>query len=252
MRILGVIPARAGSKGVPHKNLRLVAERPLLGYVLDAARAASRLDRLVVSTDSEAIAAVARDHGVDAPFTRPADLAQDQVSLIPVIQHAMAWHDAMGWRPDVVVSLQPTSPLLESADIDRAIRLLERTACDSVVAVTEILHHHPFRAMALDGDRLSPLTEHTSERYLQKQDRPPAYGFTGGLYVRRRYLLEQWTGRDFALGADVRGLVIEPERALNIDTEMDLLVLEAILRQRAAKTCEVRGKGFVLPLTPDR
>ncbi len=239
MKVLGVIPARAGSKGIRLKNLRLAGGKPLLAYSLEAALGAQRLNRVLVSTEDERIAEVAVRYGAEAPFLRPAELAGDQISLIPVARHAMEFCDREEWRPDVVVCLQATSPLLTSKDIDRAVVRLLDTGCDSVVSVTPIQHHHPFRAMKLEGDRVQPLTEYTSERYLQKQDRPPAFGFTGGLYVRRRALLEQWSGRDFALGGDVRALLIEPERAVNIDHELDLIMFEAILKMRAGDTCAV-------------
>jgi CMP-N-acetylneuraminic acid synthetase len=235
MKVLGVIAARGGSKGVPGKNLRVVGGKPLLAYSIEAARASRRLDRVIVSTEDQAIAKVARQHGAEVPFFRPAELAGDHVSLIPVAQHAMRFYDAQGWAPDIVVSIQPTSPLLTGEDIDQAVRLLVESDCEAVVAVTEILHHHPFRALKLEGTRVLPLTEYTSERYLQKQDRPPAYGLSGGLYVRRRALLEEWSGRDFAIGADPRAIVIEPERAINIDHEVDLLVFEALLKRHAAR-----------------
>ena len=236
MNVLGVIPARAGSKGVRLKNLRLVGGKPLLAYSVEAALRATRLDRVVVSTEDERIARVATRLGAEVPFLRPAELAGDQVSLIPVARHAMEFYDRQGWRPDIVVCIQATSPLLTAEDIDAAVAHLQDTGCDSVVSVTPIQHHHPFRAMKLDGDRVQPLTEYTSERYLQKQDRPPAFGFTGGLYARRRALLEQWSGTDFALGADVRAHLVEPERAVNIDHELDLIMFEAILTMRAGET----------------
>jgi|CXWL01.1.fsa_nt_gi CMP-N-acetylneuraminic acid synthetase len=249
MKVLAVISARAGSKGVKLKNLRMVGGKPLMAYIIEAGLAASRIDRLIVSTESEAIADVARSWGADVPFLRPPELAQDHISLIPVADHAMRWCDEQGWTPDVVVSIQPTSPLLEARDIDRAIMMLEETGCDSVVGVTEILQHHPFRAMSFAQGRLSPFTEYTSERYLQKQDRPTAHGFTGGLYVRRRQVLEQWSGKDFALGRDVRGVFIEPERAVNIDHEVDLVFFEALLRYRegyripVADVCAATNQG---------
>jgi N-acylneuraminate cytidylyltransferase/CMP-N,N'-diacetyllegionaminic acid synthase len=217
----------------------MVGGKPLLAYSVEAALGATRLDRVVVSTEDERVARVAARLGAEVPFLRPAELAGDQVSLIPVARHAMEFFDGQEWSPDVVVCIQATSPLLTSNDIDDAVNRLLDTGCDSVVSVTPIQHHHPFRAMKLDGDRVGPLTEYTSDRYLQKQDRPPAYGLTGGLYVRRRALLERWSGRDFALGADARALLIEPERAVNIDHEWDLVMFEAILKMRAGESSAV-------------
>lgn len=222
MNILCVIPARAGSKGVKNKNLRNVAGRPLISYIIESAKRAKTLDRVIVSTESEAIAEAARAWGAETPFVRPPDLAQDHVSLIPVAQHALQAMDTVGWRADAVVSLQPTSPLTSPDDIDRAVGLFSGSGCDAVVSVERIEKHHPFRAYAIEGDALLPLTEHTSEKYLQRQDRPPAYGFTGAVYVRKRELLEAWSGKDFCLGRDVRGVVIDRSRSLNIDAEDDL------------------------------
>ena len=235
MNVLGIIPARGGSKGIRHKNLRMVGGKPLLAYSIEAAKGAGRLDRVIVSTEDDGIAEAAKRFGAEVPFLRPAELAGDHISLIPVVQHALASLDRLGWRADIVVNLQPTCPLLLADDIDLAVNLIERTGCDSVVAVTEIQHHHPFRAMKVEGDRLLPLTEYTTERYLQKQDRPPAYGFVGGLYARRRELLERWSGADFALGADIRAVLVEPKRAVNIDHELDLLLFEALMAQRAGR-----------------
>jgi CMP-N-acetylneuraminic acid synthetase len=232
MRVLGVIPARKGSRGIPDKNLQPVLGRPLIGYVFEAAKRSKLLDRLIVSTDSDRIAHLAEKEGIEVPFMRPDVLAGDDVSLIPVMIHAMNHFNAAGWKPDVVVSIQPTSPLHEAEDIDQAIRLVLETGCDSAVSVSEILHGHPFRAMRLQGDRVLPLTEYTSDRYLQKQDRPKAFAFTGGIYARRSYLLEDWNGNDFALGRAVKAVLIEPERAIDIDHPVDLAVFESILRNR--------------------
>ncbi|MBZ0156309.1 MAG: acylneuraminate cytidylyltransferase family protein [Alphaproteobacteria bacterium] len=222
MNILCVIPARAGSKGVKNKNLREVAGRPLISYIIESAKRAETLGRVIVSTESEAIAEAARKWGAETPFMRPFELARDHISLIPVAQHALHSMDALGWRADAVVSLQPTSPLTSPEDIDRAVGLFRESGCDSVVSVERIEKHHPFRAYAIERDTLLPFTEYTSEKYLQRQDRPPAYGFTGALYVRKRELLENWSGKDFCLGQDVRGVVIDRSRSLNIDAEDDL------------------------------
>jgi N-acylneuraminate cytidylyltransferase len=193
------------------------------------------IDRLIVSTDCDKVADIAGDYGVEVPFRRPPSLCGDDVSLIPVMQHAMRHFDDIGWSPDVVVSIQPTCPLTQSSDIDQTIRIIGSSKCDSVVSVSEIIHGHPFRAMCLDEDRISPLTEYTNEEYLQKQDRPKAYYFTGALYARRRYLLESWEGKNFALGQDVRGISIQPESVIDIDHPVDMMMFETMLRYRATQ-----------------
>jgi len=233
MRVLGVICARGGSKSIPRKNLADVNGRPLLAYVIEAARGARRLDRVVVSTDDEEIATVAREWGAETPFRRPAALAGDEVSLIPVLQHALGQMDGLGFPADVVVSIQPTSPLLEGADIDQAVEKLESTGADSVVSVEPIRHEHPFWAKRLEGDRVVPFSEQTDESYLQRQDLPPAHIFDGGIFLRRRRLLEEWSGRDFGLGRDVRALVLGGWKSLHIDDPIHLELVRAALRRRA-------------------
>lgn len=228
--VLTVVPARGGSKGVPNKNLRPLGGIPLIAHVLRAARACRTPMRIIVSTDSAEIAAAARDEGAEVPFMRPAELAGDAVAAVAPAQHAARAMDALGFEADIVVALHPTSPFLSTADIDEAVqRLMADPAIDSAVAVRLIQQNHPFRAYALTGAGLiAPLTEHTSERYLQKQDRPAAYGFCGGLYVRRRALLEAWDGTGFGLGQRTAGVLVAPERAIDIDTELDLVVAEAV------------------------
>jgi len=230
VKVLAVIPARGGSKGIPRKNLKLLAGKPLIAYIIEAALKAKKLDRVIVSTEDKEIAQVARGYGAEVPFLRPLELARDEVSLIPVIKHAMEFMDELGWRADIIASLQPTAPFTQPEDIDAAVRKLVETGCDSVVSVESIERHHPFRAMKLSGDRLSPLTEYASEEYLQKQDRPPAYGFNGAIYVRKRKLLEKWAGKDFALGEDIRAIVMSPEKSVDINSPLDFLIAEALLK----------------------
>lgn len=238
MKVLAVIPARGGSKSIPRKNLADVAGRPLIAWAIAAARGARRLDRVVVSTEDEEIAETARRWGAEVPFVRPPELATDTVSLIPVVQHALRAMDGLGFRAEAVVSLQATSPGLEGEDIDAAVTKLEEAGADSVVTVARIEHEHPYWAKRLEGDRVRPFSAETNESYLQRQDLPPAWVFDGAIFVRRRRLLEEWSGRDFCLGADVRGLPLPEERSLHIDDEIHLEVARVLLgrRQPTART----------------
>ena len=233
MKVLAVIPARAGSKSIPRKNLVDVAGRPLIAWAIGAAREAKRLDRVVVSTEDEEIAETARRWGAEVPFVRPPELATDTVSLIPVVQHALAAMDGLGFRADVVVSMQATSPGLRGADVDAALAKLEDSGADSVATVLRIEHEHPYWAKRLEGDRVRPFSTETSETYLQRQELPPAYVFDGALFVRRRRLLEEWSGRDFGLGADVRGLPLSAESSLHIDDAIHLEVARVVLARRS-------------------
>lgn len=232
MNTLLVIPARGGSKGIPRKNLQLVAGKPLIAYAIENALTAKRVDRVIVSTEDDEIAAIARTSGADTPFPRPADLATDQISLIPVIAHAASQMAQLGFSADLVISLQPTTPLISPAVIDRAITLQQESRCDSVSSVVKVTHNHPYRLQTLaEDDSLVP-NYPEGERFLQRQDLPVFYAFSGGLYLRRRELLENWSGRDFCLGSDRKAVVVDEEEALNIDRPVDLLLFDAILRAR--------------------
>ncbi len=231
MKVLGVIPARGGSKSIPRKNLADVDGRPLLSYIIEALLSARRVDRCIVSTDDEEIAAVARVEGAEVPFLRPPELATDEVGLVPVVRHALLEMEGQGFRADVVVSVQPTSPFLEGKDIDDAIEKLEATGSDSVASVHAIDHEHPFWVKKLDGDRVLPFNEYTNEAFLQRQDLPAAYIFDGGIFVRRRHLLEEWSGRDFGMGSDVRAIVLGGRKSVHIDDPEHLELVRFLARQ---------------------
>jgi len=232
MKILGVIPARGGSKGIPRKNLKRVAGKPLIAYATEAALKSKLLDRIIVSTEDREIARVAKRYGAEVPFIRPKKLAQDEISTIPVVQHAMKYLEkSEGWRADVIASIQPTSPLIEATDIDSAVNKLIKTGCDSVVSVSKIAHGHPYWAMKLEGDRIIPLNP-KGYRCLQKQNLPSFYVLNGALYVRKRKLLENWSGHDFALGKDVRAIVMDETKSIDIDTPLDLIIAENLIKAK--------------------
>lgn len=233
MKILAVIPARGGSKSVPRKNLADVNGRPLISFVIDAALRAKRLHRVVVSTEDDTIARVAADWGAEVPFRRPAELSTDEVSIIPVVVHAMREMDGLGFSADVVVSLQPTSPFLEAEDIDNAVEKLEKSSAESVASVQPIAHEHPFWVKKLDGDKIVPFNEYTNESILQRQDLPPAYIYDGGIFVRRRRLLETWSGQDFALGEDVRAIVLGGWKSAHIDDELHLELVRVMAERKS-------------------
>ncbi|MFC2066183.1 cytidylyltransferase domain-containing protein [Chloroflexota bacterium] len=231
LRVLGVIPARGGSKGIPRKNLKLLNGKTLIAYIIEVALKAKTLSRLIVSTDDEEIADTARKLGAEVPFLRDPELARDEVSLIPVAKHAMESMDKLGWQAGIIVSLQSTAPFTEPEDIDNAVNKLIETGCDSVVSVFGAERPHPYRALRLEGERLLPLHPE-GFRFLQRQDLPTFYALSGGIYVRRRKLLGEWNGKDFALGEDIRAVIIPQERAVDINTPLDFLVAEALIENR--------------------
>jgi CMP-N,N'-diacetyllegionaminic acid synthase len=225
MDVLAVIPARGGSKGVPDKNIRPVAGRPLLQFTVEAAAGASRLGEWIVSTDSEGIAEVARGLGAPVPFLRPAELATDDAAAVPVIQHAVRFMERERGRAyDAVMMLQPTTPFRTAADIDAAVDLLVETGADSVISVVSVEGHHPARMKYLDGaGRLvdPPFAEAYENQ--PRQELPAMVIRNGAIYLTRRdVLVEQGSFK----GADSRALVMPRERSVNIDTEQDFAYAE--------------------------
>lgn len=213
----------------------MVSGRPLLAYIVDAATSAARVDRVVVSTEDEEIGRAAEALGAEVPFQRPPELATDDVSIVPVVRHAMEAMDALGFRSDVVISLQATSPFLEAEDIDRALEKLEATGADCVASVERIEHAHPYWVKRLDEDRILPFNESSDDSYLQRQELPPAYILDGGLFARRRRLLESWSGKDFGLGEDVRAIVLGGVKSLHVDDPMDLEMVRFFMREASSR-----------------
>jgi CMP-N-acetylneuraminic acid synthetase/2-polyprenyl-3-methyl-5-hydroxy-6-metoxy-1,4-benzoquinol methylase len=225
MNVLGVIPARGGSKGIPRKNLTLVGGRPLLAYTADAALGSRRLTRVVVSTDNEEIADAARALGLEVPFIRPRELAADDTPMLDVLQHAARELARSGFVADAVVLLQPTSPLRRAEHIDCAVELLESTRADSVVSVVEVPHQYsPASVMRLDDGRLHPYGGGTT--VTRRQDKPQVYARNGPavLAVRTR-VLEAGS----LYGNDSRPLVMDQAHSLDIDGPEDLRAAEQIL-----------------------
>ena len=228
--VFGIIPARGGSKGLPGKNLRVLGRLTLVAHAVASARESSRLTRFIVSTDDPRIREEARRRKAEAPFLRPAELATDEAGMVPVLQHAVRWLEATaGVRPDLIVTLQPTSPFRTGADVDRTIQKLLDTGADSAQTVSEATYH-PFFMKTLDGDRTVPLFPE-GHKFVRRQDAPPVYQPSGSVYVTRYHVLME-QGR--VLGDDNRAVVQGFEVAVNIDTEWDFLLAELILRQGRA------------------
>ena len=228
--VFGVIPARGGSKGLPGKNLKRLGRLSLVGHAVASARESSLLSRFIVSTDDPAILEEARRQGAEVPFLRPPELATDEAGMVPVLQHAVRWLEATARvRPDVIVTLQPTSPFRTGQDIDRTIRKLLETGADSAQTVT-VVAYHPFFMKILEGDRAVPLFRE-GEKFVRRQDVPPVYQPSGAVYVTRYHVLME-QGR--VLGDDHRAVVMGFEASVKIDTEWEFMLAESILREGRA------------------
>lgn len=227
MRVLGVVTARGGSKGVPKKNIRPLGGKPLLVWTAEAALAAKRLTRVILSTDDTEIAAVGRACGLEVPFIRPADLAGDRSPTLPVLQHAVTTLESAGEHIDAICLLQPTTPLRRPAMIDACVALLGERDADSVVSVrsvpAEFNPHWVYFAGSNGELRLATGEETPVPR---RQDLPPAYHRDGSVYVMRRDVLMQ---QGSLYGARLIGHVVDDVPAINIDTPDDWARAEALI-----------------------
>jgi CMP-N,N'-diacetyllegionaminic acid synthase len=230
--VLAIVPARGGSKGVPDKNLRVLAGRTLLDRTADAARRSGVIDRIVLTTDSDAIAAAGKEAGLEVPFKRPSTLAQDDTPMLPVVSHAVDELSRRGWDADLIVLLQPTSPLRTPDHIRCAVEMLRTPGADSVVTVVEIPRHHsPDYVMRIDDDVLRPFLPEGA-RIFRRQDARPAYSRDGTVYAFRRSTLERFGN---IYGENCRPLVIDPRDSLSIDSPADWEAAERIVTERQAK-----------------
>lgn len=219
MRVLGLIPARGGSKGVPRKNIKMLAGKPLLAYTAEAALAAKLLNRVILSTDDQEIAETGKRLGLEVPFTRPAELAEDKSPTLPVIQHALKFVEDRGDRFDAVCLLQPTNPLRRARDVDECIKLLEQSEADAVVSVLPVpAEHNPHWVYFRDTDGSLRLSTGEASPIPRRQDLPPAFHREGSIYVTRRGVV---MNENSLYGARIIGYEIDPARSVNIDTADD-------------------------------
>ena len=228
MRVLGIVTARGGSKGIPRKNIRPLGGRPLIAWTAEAARSARLLTRSVCTTDDEEIAKVARAAGLDVPFMRPAELSLDTTPTLPVLQHAVRWLEDRGEQFDAVCLLQPTSPLRTGADIDACVVLLEQSGADAVVSVAPVPPEYNPHWVYFTGDA-GELKLATGEQtpIARRQDLPPAYHRDGAVFVTRRDVL---MNDDSLYGKRLVGHVIDATRTVDIDTVEDWERAEQIIR----------------------
>ncbi|MBX3418201.1 MAG: acylneuraminate cytidylyltransferase family protein [Pirellulaceae bacterium] len=236
MKVLGIITARGGSKGIPRKNLVSLAGISLLGHTAKAALA-SQLSRVVLSTDDEEIAEHARELGIEVPFMRPAELARDDTPTIPVLQDVVRRLEGMGESYEAVFTLQPTNPLRLAGDIDGAIRLLTETGADSVIGFADVGERHPAR-MKLSNDQGQMLDPPFAEAFegLRRQELPRYYLRDGSVYLTRTSVLME---QNSLKGSDCRGWLIPSGRALNIDEPFDLELAEFLLSRNI---CQFPGR----------
>jgi CMP-N-acetylneuraminic acid synthetase len=242
---LALIPARGGSKSIPRKNIRLFAGHPLIAYSIAAGLASELVTRVMVSTDDQEIAAIARGYGADTPFLRPAELAQDHTADLPVFQQALVWLDENeGYRPEIVVQLRPTSPFRRVAHIDQAIyRLLERPEADSVRAMC-VPFQNPFKMWRIGSDGfVQPLlgAEYPEPYNMPRQLLPEVFWQTG-------YVDAAWADtilqKGSMTGERILPLIIDPSEWIDIDSPDDWRRAERLLESGEISFADL---GFNIP-----
>jgi len=226
--VLAVIPARGGSKGVPRKNIRLLCGKPLLAHAIECGRACPEVDHVIVSTEDTEIADIARDYGADVPFMRPAPLAEDTAPMLPVLQHAVEQAEVRyGQRLELLVLLDPTGPLRIPDDISRCVELARGGNCDAVISGNRAHRSPYFNMVAPDGDYVK-LAAASATGVGRRQDSPPVYDLNTVVWVYSRRALMQEQAR---IPKKSRIYLVPPERALDLDSELDFEILEAIIRR---------------------
>jgi len=221
-KILGIIPARSGSKGLPRKNILPLAGKPLIVWTIEAANGSKYIDRCIVSTDSEEIAEEAVKYGGDVPFLRPVKLATDEADSDSVVLHAI---DALPQKYDMVVLLQPTSPLRTSENIDKALNLMLEKKAPALVSVVKTGHPPECSVRIGDNLKISELAVKL-DRGKRRQDYPPTYRLNGAIYVAQSlYYLQKKT----FITEDTIAFIMPPERSVDIDSRLDLRLAELII-----------------------
>lgn len=223
--VLAIIPARGGSKSIPHKNIAPLNGKPLISYTIRAAQHSRAVSRVIVSTDDNDIASVCINLGAEVPFVRPKELALDSTPTIDVVLHALdELESTEGYRPDLMVLLQATCPLRNSCDIDQAVSVFLSSDCDLVVSVAEV-QEHPYNMYKIEDGILCPIVERDLT-VTSRHDYPVVYRLNGAVYVSRPVTLRE--SRSFIKGKLVP-YVMPRERSIDIDDPIDLHYAAAML-----------------------
>jgi N-acylneuraminate cytidylyltransferase/CMP-N,N'-diacetyllegionaminic acid synthase len=228
-KVLAIIPARGGSKGLPGKNIKELCGKPLIAWSIEQAKSCSDIDRIIVSTDDEEIAETAKKYGAEVPFMRPAELANDTASTIDVIFHAINWFkEHEDCRSEYILLLQPTSPLRSSEDINGAIQMLKEKNARAVVSVCET-DHHPWWSNTLPED--DSMKDFLRPEILNKhrQDLPVFCRLNGAIYLAETdYLSEQ----NSFFGSDTFAHKMPQSRSVDIDSDLDFKLAVLLLEEQ--------------------
>jgi len=234
-KILALILARGGSKGLPKKNIKMLLDKPLIAWSIDEGKKSKYIDKVVVSTDDKEIADVAKKYDADVPFYRPVELASDTASSMDAIFHAISWFENAGEKFDILVLLEPTSPLRESSDLDSAIEmLLSNNNAQSIVGVSKVESMHPVFLSKIENNLLCP---YINEKFQAKrrQDIDELYFFEGSLYISYIDALKEKKG---FYHDKTMGYIVPKWKSFEIDDITDFIIIEALLNAKEKNLLE--------------
>jgi len=232
LKVLAVITARGGSKGIPRKNIKDLAGKPLIAWTIEAAKGSVLLNDFLVSTDDQEIADISRQFGAPVPFLRPPELATDTATSMAVVQHALVWmKENEGKTYDALMILQPTSPLRTSEDIDGCIEKMRQTDCDSVMAMYRLSDLSLKKLKILDEDKILPVVEDEGPQTTMRQLAKPLYKRNGCAYLTKVGFIDQGD----LFGKDSRAYIMSEDRSADINTPLDFEIADFLMRRKLNK-----------------
>lgn len=232
MNIIAITLARGGSKGVKKKNIREISGKPLIYYTIVEAKKSENIQDYIVSTDDNEIAEVSKKYGADVPFKRPDKFSTDKASSVSALQHAVNFMEKKkNLRYDIIVELMCTNPLKTSIDIDYCIEKMIKTDADSVIAVHELEDHHPARIKKIEDDKIIDFAVKEPNEARRQDLKPKAYIRSGSIYcMKRDYLMIE--NKRYG-GENSRPYILPSNRAVNVDTEIDFMIADKLIKDRA-------------------
>lgn len=232
-KIIAIIPARGGSKGLPRKNIKLLLEKPLIAWTIEQAKKSKYIDNIVVSTEDEEIAEISKECGAEVPFLRPKELAKDDSPTIDAIMHAINRFEERGEYFDIIVLLEPTSPLRDAEDIDKCIELMlnnKNKMARAIVSVAKLEIAHPeFNIIINEDGFIRKADGSTNFRVLRRQDLKDLYFFDGSVYISYTDTLKR--KKTFYHGLTL-GYIVPKYKSLEIDELCDFISIEALMKAK--------------------
>lgn len=226
--ILCVIPARGGSKGVPGKNIKPIAGKPLIAYTIEQAQKSKYIDRVIISTEDKQIADVAKEFNAEVPFIRPEELAADNSSMMDVLAHAIKWmEEEAKFKFDILVLLHVTTPLRTTEDIDNCIKLLVEEGADNVFSVTESYRNPYFNMVEVSKDQKVTLVKEGN--FVTRQSAPDVFDMNASIYVWWKDIFKTEKGLFLK---KTRIYPMPRERSVDIDEPLDFRIAEMLLRDK--------------------